>query len=293
MKFGKLTIQDRHSVKHKDGSWLWNAKCDCGTSILRSASNIIRSAKKNATQSCGCIRNKDLDMTKKYGFLTPIKRLEKVDDLGFEWEFKCDCGKIVKKIGSHVQRGQGALHCGCSRRKFGVKDLEGKKFGNLTVISFAGNNKNGQSTWNTRCDCGKLLTITGYYLRRKKDLSCGCQRSHGENHSSFSGYGGIYKSYFSGLKLGAELRELSFEITIENLADLFIKQNGICALSGVEITLKSKHIEQTASVDRKDSSKGYTLDNIQWVHKTINKMKNNLNEIEFIELCRKITEYRS
>jgi hypothetical protein len=38
-------------------------------------------------------------------------------------------------------------------------------------------------------------------------------------------------------------------------------------------------------LDRIDSEKGYTLENIQWVHKTINQMKMNMKENDFIQFC--------
>ena len=37
-------------------------------------------------------------------------------------------------------------------------------------------------------------------------------------------------------------------------------------------------------------SKGYHLNNIQWVHKDINFMKGNLNNEYFIELCKKVAQ---
>jgi hypothetical protein len=46
----------------------------------------------------------------------------------------------------------------------------------------------------------------------------------------------------------------------------------------------------TASLDRIDSSKGYIEGNVQWIHKHINKMKNNFNESYFIEICKKISQ---
>lgn len=42
---------------------------------------------------------------------------------------------------------------------------------------------------------------------------------------------------------------------------------------------------QTASLDRTDSFKGYSYDNVLWTHKTVNKMKNTFTRDRFRELC--------
>ena len=44
----------------------------------------------------------------------------------------------------------------------------------------------------------------------------------------------------------------------------------------------------TASLDRIDSSKGYVIGNVQWVHKDINIMKNKFDNQYFIDMCKKI-----
>ena len=74
------------------------------------------------------------------------------------------------------------------------------------------------------------------------------------------------------------------------------KYNRKCALSGIEIkfiTSNSEYCskEQTASLDRIDSTKGYTLDNVQWVHKAVNNMKMNLTDQNFINWCSIIHRY--
>ncbi len=46
----------------------------------------------------------------------------------------------------------------------------------------------------------------------------------------------------------------------------------------------------TASLDRIDSTKGYTLDNIQWIHKDLNKMKMNFANDYFIKTCKLVAE---
>jgi len=64
-----------------------------------------------------------------------------------------------------------------------------------------------------------------------------------------------------------------------------LEKNGfVCALSGVKLD------ENTWSPDRIDSKKGYTKENLQFVHKDINLMKNKFPEDYFIEMCKKGAE---
>jgi nicotinic acid mononucleotide adenylyltransferase len=102
---------------------------------------------------------------------------------------------------------------------------------------------------------------------------------------------------FTSIKKGAASRKIEFNITIEYLWELFLQQNKKCALSGMALsfadTRKNKNKKKTVSVDRIDSSKGYINGNVQWVHKTINIMKNSLSDEEFIEFCRKVSEKNS
>ena len=72
-----------------------------------------------------------------------------------------------------------------------------------------------------------------------------------------------------------------------------IKQNKRCSLTGTEIQFrKGRNKIQTASLDRIDSTKPYTKQNIQWVHKDINRMKGSLSEENFFNYCKKIVEWK-
>ena len=53
-------------------------------------------------------------------------------------------------------------------------DLTGKRFGKLTVVSRAENNKNGGAMWNCVCECGNTTVTWGANLRSGKSKSCGC-----------------------------------------------------------------------------------------------------------------------
>lgn len=70
--------------------------------------------------------------------------------------------------------------------------------------------------------------------------------------------------------------------------DLLQKQEYKCALSGLPIKFINS-TNKTASLDRINSDKGYTIDNIQWVHKKINHMKMEMNQQEFIETCKLVS----
>jgi hypothetical protein len=72
----------------------------------------------------------------------------------------------------------------------------------------------------------------------------------------------------------------------------FTKQLGKCALSDITLEFPSfgdKATVQTASLDRINSDIGYFKDNIQWLHKDVNKMKWELGQERFLELCKIIT----
>lgn len=87
-----------------------------------------------------------------------------------------------------------------------------------------------------------------------------------------------------------KLKGFNFELDIIFLKELITKQEGKCALSGLVMTsfINSKDSKLNISIDRIDSSKGYTKDNVQLVCNQVNTMKNSLSEIEFYELCKHI-----
>jgi len=142
--------------------------------------------------------------------------------------------------------------------------------------------------YKVRCGCG---------IEEKRDCSqltngmskrcypCSVKESKfGEDNPFWTGYGLISGKRFYRIKKGAEQRNIPFELDIQTLNER-LKQNGFtCSLSGVELN------KETWSLDRIDSQKGYTLDNIQYVHKDINRMKNKYSENYFIEMCKKVSE---
>ena len=102
---------------------------------------------------------------------------------------------------------------------------------------------------------------------------------------------GNWAKYFNRLTCGKG-REL--QITKEELLEMRIKQNGLCALSGVEMTCKlEKGIKcwTNASIDRILPGGYYTPDNIQLVCAAVNVFRNQIPLAEYIEWCRRVAEH--
>jgi len=170
--------------------------------------------------------------------------------------------------------------------------LLGQEFGNLVVIKRGKLNKNG-AVWICECICGQELSVLGTTLRQGYKKSCG-NKSCKTNAKLV---GNLYRATFTDIKLNAMKRNIQFDITIEDAWNKFIEQDGRCALTGEQLYLPEKttqnaKVKSNASLDRIDSSKSYQKDNIQWTTKNINLMKRSLSNKEFIELCRKVTQYK-
>lgn len=85
------------------------------------------------------------------------------------------------------------------------------------------------------------------------------------------------------------------QLTLQDLKAQFDLQKGICPYSGVQLILPKYDAKppktHMASLDRKDSTKGYTADNIQFVSACINYMKNDLTTQEFEQFLQTVVKY--
>lgn len=171
----------------------------------------------------------------------------------------------------------------------------GDKHNRLLIVKRLGQNKWGQSQWLCHCDCGKETIALTKDLNSGKKRSCGCLRKELISERKWKGHGDISGDYWRTVQHNASVRDVAFNLNIEDAWNMFIKQTKTCALSGLEIAFSRniKSGEQTASLDRIDSNKGYTIDNIQWVHKKVNLCKNILHNDEFVSLCRMVVERQS
>lgn len=171
------------------------------------------------------------------------------------------------------------------------KSFIGFKTETIEVVEYVGDKKM-DSYWRCRCLCGKFFVRSKSRILYRKE-TCGCSRTRtGDQNPGWKGHGEISQAMWQSIVFRSKGRgknkvPMDFDITIEFVWDLFLKQNRKCALTGVPIKFSARirDRDRTASLDRIDSNGGYTKDNVRWVHRNINLMKNIMSDEEFIEWC--------
>lgn len=56
-------------------------------------------------------------------------------------------------------------------------EMQGKKFGKLTVLGPSHKDSRGEWRWRCQCECGNISVVAGYKLRSGHTTSCGCVQS--------------------------------------------------------------------------------------------------------------------
>jgi hypothetical protein len=207
----------------------------------------------------------------------------------------CDFGCMKTRCKKCVadQKREYNHNCGkCKNYKGNPKEnLKDHMFGNLIVRNWNSKQENGYSFWDCECACGKIVEVIHGDLVSGRKKSCGCLRKKKGHHNHlWKGCGKISGDFWSKVVAGAAIRNLDFKITIQDAWNLFISQNSKCKLSGWDLSFSKP--SATASLDRIDSGLGYTIENLQWVHKDINRMKNKYSQEWFLLLCETITDYQ-
>lgn len=160
---------------------VWRCKCDCGAEVMVES----RRLKPGLVYSCGCMDNPDDLSGKKdltglqFGKLTVIeKSANRAKDRNPLWICQCEYGNQIETTKRRLIQGN-IQSCGCGKKP-PLKAWTGKRFGKLTVESYAGKEK-GFHLWHCKCDCGKEVNVRQSHLQSGWTTSCGCLRSPSEN----------------------------------------------------------------------------------------------------------------
>lgn len=170
------------------------------------------------------------ELGNRYGRLTVIK-YEGICQSGHAmWKCLCDCGNEVVIRGDSLRRS--TKSCGCDPKGGSRIDEIGNRYGYLSVIGYAGNDKKENATWMCICDCGNKTIVSGLRLRAGRVQSCGCKSKKTQRGGRKDEYGVAAKRVLiSNYKYSAQRRDLAWELTDE----LFIKLTSMaCHYCGIE-----------------------------------------------------------
>lgn len=132
-------------------------------------------------------------------------------------------------------------------------------------------------------------------LGRKMFCSRKCSVTYGntlpkntENRYDISKHSGNAKDEFTIFRYmlnSAKRRYKNFELTLEDLKDIWETQKEMCPYTGFSLEFrtyanKASNKLKQASLDRIDSSKGYTKDNVEIIALPINYLKSNFTKEE-------------
>lgn len=134
----------------------------------------------------------------------------------------------------------------------------------------------------------RIDSITGFQHRCKKCLKKDPARYDRLIKKDNLDY--YLKDRFHGAKNRATNKDIEFDLTLDYLKDLWNKQNGICALTGTNMThtiLEGK-LKTNASIDKINPSLGYTKGNVQFVCNVANMMKSDMSIEDLIYFCKLI-----
>lgn len=162
-------------------------------------------------------------------------------------------------------------------------------------LQLAGEYKNSRLPVKIKCYCGNIFETQLDHVFSGHTKSCGCFRK--QNPNGYKGTKNIGLRYIGQILNNCKRRHrnIDFDLDIQYLQQLLEEQDFKCKLSGLpisdkEIGVSKRNSVRTFSLDRIDSKVGYVKGNVQWVHKTVQKMKMDLSQEEFINFCKIIAD---
>lgn len=144
--------------------------------------------------------------------------------------------------------------------------------------------------------CEQTKPIKLFYQRPDNSIEPICRRcrTDEERRHGNTSPRAYMRSVVNKARYGAKKRNLSFTINIDDVMEIYRKQKGFCALSGVRMTYNrdgSGRKDMNCSLDRIEQNGGYTTKppNVQLVCLRVNIMKHTLAEYEFFWWVKNIT----
>lgn len=227
----------------------------------------------------------------KYNMLTVISLDHEKNNSNY-WLCECECGKKTV-VSTHNLRTSGVKSCGCLTTTNGFRrrdNLLGKVFAYLTVVDSIYDEEKKQLFWLCKCRCGneKLVRTIGAQLKTGKTKSCGCFR-RGRLEYGESAFNRLFDTY----RRRSLEKGFSFDLSKEEFREMTSENCFYCGLEPKQKAAKGMGICYGEylynGIDRIDSKKGYSKDNIVPCCGQCNVAKNDYSYEEFLIWAKRLS----
>ena len=207
---------------------------------------------------------------------------------------KCDCGQIFETIKSYLLRNYSNLCPNILCKRQNIKDIAGQRFGRLLALRLLRTSRKG-AVWLFRCDCGNEVENLQVNITRtrKPTQSCGCLSLEESKRRRLLGDLAAFNTLLDYYKSSARKRNHEFNLTEIEFREL-TKSN--CFYCGIEpkqiVKRKDYSVYIYNGIDRKDNTKGYTLDNSLSCCGTCNYSKSSQTFEDFNDWLDRLTKFR-
>lgn len=129
---------------------------------------------------------------------------------------------------------------------------------------------------------------TEFYVTRK---SANCVACQAESQRRWNKKNWARRLWLTSRNTSKRTSRKLGDLTSEQIEQKMVEQQFKCALSGLTLDLNDPVVKP--SLDRIDSQGPYTADNVQLVGWFVNRMKSDLPQHLFIQLCREVAKHNS
>ena len=217
---------------------------------------------------------------KKFGLLLVTKEVGRSPHGKVLWECLCDCGRKKTVISGNLVQNK-SLSCGTCVK---IPNLLGKTFDGITVVEYLGIDYNSTTK---KVAYWLVKDIRGFTKKLRTAEILAHKRTNKvlPKHPDDIEISSRYSKY----KSHSKEKNREFKITFNEFNDLVKKSCHYCGNIG-------GHSHNSAlkfnGLDRIDSTKGYTLDNVVSSCYTCNRAKSNMPYKTFIEWINNLVNYR-
>ena len=186
-------------------------------------------------------------------------------------------------------------------RKIDPQSHINKRYGNLTVINsiYLNQAKGLTFHWVCKCDCGKVINVRNSILTKRIGChTCSILLNNRVKNESLKNHGGIKKHIYMSYLKRAKEKNLEFLLTFDETIKLLVDKCYYCGElpksseggyhSGNSIDGEFKK----NTIDRIDSTKGYTLVNTVSCCLMCNTSKLDHPQIDFLNWIKRVNDYQ-